>query len=119
MSTGIDWGGYSFVPLGHHDGRFLRQPGVFAFVRRRPDESRNLLFVDQADYIAGWAGPGHPYWTEALGQGLNELHVFLKARKRIDRLLIRGNVIKRCHPALNPLADDQQSDWEARWRGVA
>jgi hypothetical protein len=50
---------------------------------------------------------------------MNELHVFTKAAQRIDRLLVRGNVIKRCSPPLNALADDQQSDWEARWRGVA
>ncbi len=119
MATGIDWAGYNFIPLGHHDGRFIRQPGVFAFVRRGPDERRTLLFIDHADYVAAWAGPGHPAWLESLGHGMNELHIFLKAVQRIDRLLVRGHVIKRCGPVLNPLAEDQQSDWEARWRGVA
>ncbi len=119
MANGIDWAGYSFIPLGHHDGHFIRGAGVFAFVKRQADEQRIMLFVDEADYIAGVAGPGHPAWLDALKLGMNELHVFLKPSQRTDRLLIKGHLIKRCGPLLNVLAEDRQEDWELRWRGVA
>jgi hypothetical protein len=119
MANGIDWAGYGFIPLGHNDGHFIRGPGVFAFVRRQPDDERVMLFVDHADYIAGAAGPGHAAWADALRLGMNELHVFLKPAKRIDRLLIRGHLIKRCGPLLNVLEEAATPDWERCWRGVA
>lgn len=106
MARGFDWAGYSFIPLGHHDGHFFRGPGVYIFVRRLPNEERIALYVGESDCVATVACPGGPAWTDALLLGMNELHVFLKPCKRIDRLLIRGCVIKRCSPLLNLIAED-------------
>ena len=101
MEQTIDWAGVAMLPMGHHDGRFIHAPGLYAFVRRAPDGSRSLLYVDHADDIAMVAGPGHPQWTAALALGMNELHVALQARLRLDRLILRGELIKRLSPGLN------------------
>jgi hypothetical protein len=106
MEQTVDWAGVAMLPLGHHDGRFIRSPGLYAFVRREPDWSRTLLWVGHADDIAAAAGPGHPQWTPALLMGMNELHVALEAKLLIDRLILRGELIKRLSPPLN-LAEDE------------
>jgi hypothetical protein len=104
MPTGrIEWAGVPFLSLGLHDGRMLRAPGLYGFVRRGPGDERVLLFVDQAEIIASAAGPSHPCWDQALALGMNELHVCLRARQRIDRLLLRHHLIKRAEPLLNLL----------------
>jgi hypothetical protein len=101
----IEWAGVPFVPMHHHDGRMFRVPGLYAFVARGGDGRRTLLYVDHAENISVTAGPGHPQWVDALRLGMNELHVCLRARERIDRLILRGHLIKRCGPLLNVLAE--------------
>jgi hypothetical protein len=120
MSSGtIDWAGVRFVPMFHHDGRFFRCPGLFAFVSREGDE-RTLLFVDQAENISA-AVEGHRVWADALALGFNELNINLKVPERIDRLILRARIIKRCSPLLNLLEEGSQPKAEppvapARWR---
>ncbi len=104
----IEWAGVRFLPLNHHDARFFRCPGLWAFVRREASGERTLLYVDQSDNVAG-AVIGHRLWSEALGLGLNELNINLKAIERVDRLLLKGRLIKRCEPLLNLLDDDAPS----------
>jgi hypothetical protein len=77
---------------------------------RRTGEERTLLFVDHADNIAR-ATQNHPLWAEALRLGFNELNVNTWAGERIDRLLLRGRIVRRCGPLLNLLDED-----EASWR---
>ena len=108
----IEWAGVPFLPFNHHDGRMLKGPGLYGFVRRGPGDERVLLFVDHADCIAAAAAPSHPLWGQALGFGMNELHVCLKARERIDRLLLRHHLIKRVGPILNLL--DQEAEGPPR-----
>ncbi len=113
MIDSVDWAGVAMLPLGHHDGRFVRAPGLYAFVRRGPDEVRTMLWVDHADPISAIAGPGHPQWTAAMALGMNELHVALQARLRIDRLILKGELIKRLSPPLNLIDAAQPADRKA------
>jgi hypothetical protein len=99
----IAWAGVPFLPLFHRDGRFFRCPGLFAFVRRDGEE-RTLLYVDQAESIAAATGV-HKLWGELIQLGCNELHVNLKAVARIDRLILRAHIVKRCEPLLNLLEE--------------
>jgi len=103
----IEWAGVRFLPLYHHDARFFRCPGVWAFVRREVSGDRTLLYVDHTDNIAS-AVAGHRLWSEALGLGLNELNISLKAVDRVDRLLLKGHIVKRCEPLLNLLDEAAQ-----------
>ena len=104
----VDWAGVRFVPIYHHDGRFFRGPGLFAFVRRGEDEDRTLLFVGHSESIAS-AVSGHRLWAEALGLGFNELNINLKATEKVDRLVLQAHIIKRCEPILNVLNDEAAS----------
>jgi hypothetical protein len=101
----VEWAGVRFFPLHYHDARFFRRPGLWAFVRREVSGERTLLFVDHSDNIAG-AVSGHRLWSDALGLGLNELNINLKAIERVDRLLLKGRVVKRCAPLLNLLEEE-------------
>ena len=125
-NTELEWAGVRFVALHHHDGQFFRGPGLFAFVRRHPCGERSLLFVEHADNIA-CAVTGHRLWADALRLGFNELNVNLQALERVDRLILRERIVRRCGPVLNVLEDDRRdppraetpqplSIWSARKR---
>ena len=102
----VGWAGVPFLPVFHHDARFFRQPGLYAFVHRR-GEDRTLLFVGHADNIAA-AVDGNPLWGEALQLGFNELDVCTKAKARVDRLILAAHVVRRCSPLLNVLEEQAQ-----------
>jgi hypothetical protein len=104
-STKLEWAGVPFVAVHHHDGRFFRQPGLFGFVARAGEE-RTLLYVGDAENIAG-ACRSARLLSDALTLGLNELHLALHVVERIDRLLLKGHIIRRCEPLLNVLDDAQ------------
>ncbi|PLR21919.1 hypothetical protein SGCZBJ_20345 [Caulobacter zeae] len=69
--------GQRFISLHHRDGAFLRGSGQFAFSRRAPDGERTILHMERASDISLAAGPGHPAWSAALSDGMNELLVRL------------------------------------------
>lgn len=98
----FDWAGYTFHALGRHDARFIKGPGLYAFVARRRDD-RTLLFIGEAECIARVVAPDHPQWADATRLGMNELHVFLRPRERIERLLVLDRITRRCGPLLNLL----------------
>lgn len=98
------WAGIPFEAVGPQDGRFFREAGVFAFVRRSGAEAL-LLYVGHADSIAAAAYPGHPNWAEAMRLGMNELHLCRPARERMDRLLVVDRLVRRCGPLLNILEE--------------
>jgi hypothetical protein len=100
----IQWEGVPFLVLYHHDARTVRLPGLYAFVHRAANGERTLLYVDHADCIAQAAIPSHPLWSEARWHGMNEVHVCLTARERIDRLQLRAHLVRRLNPMLNPPA---------------
>jgi hypothetical protein len=102
------WAGIPFEAVGPQDGRFFREAGVYAFVRRSGEDAV-LLYVDHADSVAGAAYPGHPRWAEALRLGMNELHLCRAARERMDRLLVVDRLVRRCAPLLNLLEDSGES----------
>ena len=102
----VRWEGVPFLPLFHHDARTVRLPGLYAFVHRRAGGERSLLLVDHADCIGQAAIPSHPLWSEARWLGMNEVHVCLTARERIDRLQLRAHLLRRLSPPLNRVADE-------------
>lgn len=69
--------GVAFMSLYHHDGRFVRGDGLFAFARRDADGGRTILHFELARDIHRVAGPDHPRWAYAVSQGMNELLVHL------------------------------------------
>lgn len=73
----VDLAGVPFLELGHHDGRFIRGPGLFAFSRRGEGAEREILHFELAEDISRTARPWHAAWPAALGAGMNELLVHL------------------------------------------
>ena len=104
-----EWVGVPFQVVSHHDGRLIRSPGLYGFSRREADGQPSLLFLDHADCIAEQAVVGHPCWADALSLGMNELHICLKAKTRIDRRQLRARIVLRVGPLLNVLRDAKLS----------
>lgn len=74
--------GVPFAPLYHHDGRFIRAAGLFAFARRnRLGGGFLVLQLELTEAINRAAGPGHPRWAWALGEGLDTLLVHVAGWK--------------------------------------
>lgn len=69
--------GVPFLALGHHDGRFVRTAGLFAFARRIPSGGYQVLHLGLSAAINREAGPGHARWGWALGAGMDSLLVHL------------------------------------------
>jgi hypothetical protein len=69
--------GVAFMSLYHHDGRFVRGDGLFAFARRDADGGRTILHFELAQDIHRVARPDHPRWCYAVSAGMNELLVHL------------------------------------------
>ena len=103
----VVWAGVPFLPVFHHDGRFFRCPGLFAFVHSAASD-RTLLFVGESDNIASEV-ESHPCWGEALKLGFNELDICTKAAERLDRLILTAHIVKRCTPLLNLLEEQAGS----------
>ena len=70
-------GGVPFLELGHHDGRFVRTAGLFAFARRTPSGGYEVLHLGLSAAINREAGPGHARWGWAIGAGMDSLLVHL------------------------------------------
>jgi hypothetical protein len=70
--------GVPFLELFHHDGRFIRAPGLFAFARRLGPGRYEILHFELAEAINRTATPGHPRWVWALQARMDTLlvHVF-------------------------------------------
>jgi hypothetical protein len=77
-------GGAPFWALHHHDGRFVRAPGLFAFARRGALGRYEVLHLELAEAINRAAGPCHDRWAWALAQGMDSLlmHLFGARRRR-------------------------------------
>ena len=69
--------GVRFMSLYHHDGRFVRGAGLFAFARRDPDGGRTIFCLELAQDISRKADCGHAAWGHAVSHGMNELLVHL------------------------------------------
>lgn len=110
------WVGLTFKVLHHRDGRMLRVPGLFAFVRSDARDGPLLLFAGEGEDLAQVAGPSHPKWSEALTLGLDELHVSFPIPRRIDRLQLLARIVAREQPLLNVV--DEQVPPAAWWRSA-
>lgn len=77
MDDNVVIGGVQFMSLYHHDGRFVRGGGLFAFARRDPDGGRTIFCLDLAQDISRQADCGHAAWAHAVSNGMNELLVHL------------------------------------------
>lgn len=97
----IEWAGVGFVAVSCHDAPMFKAPGLYGFARREWNGERTLLYVGQAEVIATDAAPGAQLWTQALGLGMNELHVCLCLGERIDRLQLQDRIVRRLEPILN------------------
>lgn len=102
----IDWAGVAFLAVGAHDASLFKAPGLYGFARREWNGERTLLYIGQAEVIAVDAAAGGLVWSQALGLGMNELHVCLCAGERIDRLQLQGRIVRRVEPILNLLGRD-------------
>ncbi|WP_332769604.1 hypothetical protein [Phenylobacterium sp.] len=69
--------GVPFFAVSHHDGRFIRAPGLAALARHDADGGYTILHFELCEAINRAAAPDHPRWAWALGQGLNALLVHL------------------------------------------
>lgn len=74
-------GGVPFLALGHHDGRFLRTAGLFAFARRQPGPRYLVLHLEIAEAINRRADCSHPRWGWALRLGMDTLLVRLFSQR--------------------------------------
>lgn len=75
--TQVFIGGVPFLALGHHDGRFVRTGGLFAFARRLIGGEHLVLHFEMAQAINRVAAPSHPRWGWCLGQGMDTLLVHM------------------------------------------
>lgn len=73
-----------FVSLYHHDGRFVRREGAFAFCRRDADGGRTVLHLESAADISRVATPGHVHWDWAVANGMNELLVSVREAEQVE-----------------------------------
>lgn len=69
-----------FFAIGHHDGRRVRAPGLFAFARRDADGGYTILHFELAEDIARRADIAHGRWAWALAQGMDTLLVHLAGK---------------------------------------
>ncbi|ATC32499.1 hypothetical protein CA606_09130 [Caulobacter vibrioides] len=76
-----------FVSLYHHDGRFVRREGAFAFCRRDADGGRTVLHLESAADISRVATPGHAHWDWAVANGMNELLISVKEGQPVDKAI--------------------------------
>lgn len=67
--------GVAYMSLHHHDGRFLRYGGRYAFARRDADGGHTLFCLEPAKDISREAVPGHRAWAYAVSRGMNEILV--------------------------------------------
>ncbi len=101
MAGEFDWAGVAFRPLAARDLHMLSAPGLYGLVRRLPTGERVLLYVGHAEVLAEAAAGERRSWAEAARLGMNEVHVHLRARARIDRLQLAAHLVKRVQPILN------------------
>lgn len=106
--------GVAFMSLYHHDGRFVRGGGLFAFARRDLDGGRTLLHFELAQDISIAASPGHRRWGWAASQGMNELLVHIAgSQQRHGEIAIEAGspaIRWSLHPDEVGAADDPQID---------
>lgn len=112
----IEWAGVRFWRVGHHDGRFFREPGLYAFARAHAERGPVLLFAGHTEDLARDAGPACPAWPDALRLGMNELHVARPMPVRVDRLQLLSRVVRRAGPLLNVLEEAHPPAAERRRR---
>ncbi len=72
-------GGVPFMALDHHDGRFVRTGGLFAFAHT-PSDDFLVLHFEMAAAINRVADHSHPRWGWCLGQGMDTLLVHMAGR---------------------------------------
>lgn len=95
MADGVDAAGerdVGFVSLYHHDGRFVRREGTFAFCRRDADGGRTVLHLESAADISRVATPGHPAWDWAVTNGMNELLVSVRDAELATQAITLSNL---------------------------
>lgn len=72
--------GVPFMALGHHDGRFVRTGGLFAFARRLQSHGYLVLHFEMTAAINQVADHSHPRWAWCMGQGMDTLLVHMAGR---------------------------------------
>ncbi len=103
--------GVAFMSLYHHDGRFVRGDGLFAFARRDPDGGRTILHFELAQDIHRVARPDHRRWAYAVGAGMNELLVHLAGTQQRPGELAAEAMTRPIRWALHPDdVDDETVD---------
>lgn len=80
MTQDIYIAGVPFMAVSHHDGRFARTAGLFAFARRQISGGYTVLHLEMAASINKAAAPDHPRWAWALGQRMDTLLIHLFGR---------------------------------------
>jgi len=90
MTDDVELYGVAFMSLYHHDGRFVRGGGVFAFSRRDLDGGRTILHLEPVADISRHADSGHPRWDWAMSNGMNELLVHLAGSQQTPGELAPG-----------------------------
>jgi hypothetical protein len=73
-------GGVPFMALDHHDGRFVRTGGLFAFARRTPSDDFLVLHFEMTAAINRVADHSHPRWSWCLERGIDTLLVHMAGR---------------------------------------
>lgn len=105
--------GVAFMSLFHHDGRFVRGGGLFAFARRDLDGGRTIFHFELAQDISLAAGPGHQRWSWAMSQGMNELLVHMAGSQQRHGEPMSDALAPPLRWALHPLEVDQADGEQA------
>lgn len=114
--------GVAFMSLFHHDGRFVRGGGLFAFARRDADGGRTILHFELAQDVSQSARPGHRRWGWAMSQGMNELLVHLAGSQQSPGETSPGALACpirwSIHPSDLGLADDDADQTETPLQAI-
>lgn len=105
--------GVAFMSLFHHDGRFVRGGGLFAFARRDLDGGRTILHFELAQDISTAAGPDHRRWGWAMSQGMNELLVHIAGSQQRHGEPLTDALAPPIRWALSPVEIDLADDEDA------
>jgi len=101
--------GVGFMSLHHHDGRFVRGAGLFAFARRDPDGGRTIFCLELSKDISREAVSGHRAWPHAITRGMNEVLVHLAGSQQAPGEVSPGATFPPLrYDLFEDLADDEQ-----------
>lgn len=101
MAAALHCEGVIFSPIGLNEPQNYSCSGVYMFCRRDIANKIKILYIGEAENIANRLKPSHEHWSEAMLLGMNEIHIYLLAETKTQRLNIETYLRSRIVTPLN------------------